>query len=147
MLGVARTSAKSKEMIAVFEALSPQTGITSVMSPDDGKTWGKRRVIYKSTVSKATQNAPQVVRVGSTLVASFHTNEDDVSQSDGDRTTKVVFSSDQGATWNHKMTVHKKCVLAGMTVIDENNFLVFCGSLWNVDGTPKTSYSQRISLA
>ncbi|KAH8895854.1 neuraminidase, partial [Thozetella sp. PMI_491] len=99
MLGVVRTGGSN--LLAVFESLRPDTGITSVTSSDDGKTWGNRRTVYKSSVAGVQHSAPQVAIVNGKLVASFQINEDNLSRVD----VKVVTSTNGGASWGEKTTV------------------------------------------
>lgn len=146
MLGVARTSPGSSKLIAVFESLAPETGITSVTSSDDGKTWGNRRVVYKSSVAGSRQQAPQVVLVGTTLVASFQTNEDNPNADTNIPYTKIIASTDQGASWHGKITVHEKCEWAGEVVLDQKNLLVLC-NVDNSDVAKEISYSHHISVS
>ncbi|KAH8696244.1 Sialidase [Talaromyces proteolyticus] len=125
MLGAARLAEGSESMIAVFESLGPNTGITSVTSDDDGKIWNKPRgKVYASNEGKITEAAPQVVLVGKTLVASFSTKEDNFDSEHFD--VKVVTSKDGGKTWGEKTTVHKECHWAGEVTVDDNSLLVLC---------------------
>lgn len=79
MLGVAAfPDPHGKELIAVFESL-PVDGtfsIHAISSPDDGKTWGDRRLVYKAAGERNNAGAPQVVNVGGVLCVSFMTDED-----------------------------------------------------------------------
>jgi hypothetical protein len=146
MLGVARTAPGSSELIAVFESLAPETGITSVTSPDDGKTWGNRQIVYRSSVAGSRQQAPQVVLVGRTLVTSFQTNEDNPDTDTNIPFTKVIASTDQAASWHEKITVHEKCEWAGLVGFDEKNLLVLC-NVDNSDVTKEVSYSHHVSIS
>jgi hypothetical protein len=146
MLGVARTSSGSSELIAVFESLAPETGITSVTSLDDGNTWGSRRIVYKSSVAGARQQAPQVVLVGTTLVTSFQTNEDNPNADTNIPFTKIIESTDRGITWHEKLTIHKNCEWAGEVVIDQKNLLVLC-NVENSVTAKEVSYSHHVSLS
>ncbi|KAH8901402.1 neuraminidase, partial [Thozetella sp. PMI_491] len=138
MIGQVRLERGSKEMIVVFESLSPNTGIRSIRSKDDGNTWIEdRRVVYKSA-EPATEAAPQVVRVDKTLVASFSTWEDDRDAKLPN--VKIVTSTDSGITWGQKTLVHKNCHWAGEVVIDNGSLLVLCEN----NGT---AISQRISIS
>ncbi len=120
MLGVVRTGGSN--LLAVFESLSPDTGITSVTSSDDGNTWGNRRTVYRSSVAGATHGAPQVAIISNKLVASFQINEDSPSRID----VKVVTSTDGGASWGEKTTVLNACVWAGSVTVDNSHVLVMC---------------------
>ncbi|KAF2228901.1 glycoside hydrolase family 93 protein [Viridothelium virens] len=103
MLGV--TTVSGSNLIAVFETETNggQFTIGSVTSPDDGNTWGNRQTVYTPTSANANANAPQVINVGGTLVASFQTNEDEPGNDDG-TDAKVLTSGDGGATWGNKLT-------------------------------------------
>lgn len=125
MLGVARLAPDSEKLIAVFESLGPNTGITSITSPDDGETWSTERgSVYRDAGDNPRDAAPQVVLVGKTLVASFSTWEDhpDFAQP----SVKVVTSTDGGVTWGEKTLVQEACHWAGEVVIDESSLLVMC---------------------
>ncbi|KAH8429754.1 sialidase family protein [Aspergillus melleus] len=142
MVGVARVAPGSKKLIAVFESLWDNTGITSVTSDDDGKTWGNRRLVYKGTNGPPSEAAPQIVRVGEkTLVVSFSTWEDDREAGDSKPpNVKVVVSTDGGASWGQKTLVHKNCHWAGEVAVDGNSLLVMC------DYDDGTSVSTRVSI-
>ncbi|CAI6088134.1 unnamed protein product [Clonostachys chloroleuca] len=122
MLGVVRTGGSN--LIAVFETMAPDIGIHSVTSSDDGATWGNRRLVYRSSVSGATHGAPQVALVGSKLVTSFQTNEDNVGASSF--AIKVVTSTNGGASWGEKTTVLNSCEWAGMATVDNGHVVVVC---------------------
>lgn len=128
MPGVARLGSGSKDLIAVFESLNPDTGIYSVVSSDDGLTWGNTRLVYRSPVEGAGQAAPQVTYVGDVLVASFQTNEDTLSTATTDWGVKTVISFDQGATWTDKTTVLQDCNWAGVFTVSDDSLLVLCGA-------------------
>ncbi|QKX58461.1 uncharacterized protein TRUGW13939_05585 [Talaromyces rugulosus] len=130
MLGVARLAPGSENLIAVFESLMPNTGITSITSSDDGKTWNPERgTVYES--SKPSEAAPQVVLVGETLVTSFATYEDDPSGAQAN--VKVVTSTDGGVNWGQKTLVQEDCFWAGSVVIDDSSLLVMCQHQSNSD--------------
>ncbi|OJJ33539.1 hypothetical protein ASPWEDRAFT_43573 [Aspergillus wentii DTO 134E9] len=143
MLGVARLAPDSEKMIAVFESLTPNTGITSITSSDDGKTWSNdRKIVYKGTNGPPSESAPQVVRIGKTLVASFSTWEDDREAGKSKPpNVKIVTSRDQGATWGEKTLIHKNCHWAGEVAIDDTSLLVMC------DYNNGTAIAQRVSIA
>ncbi|KAH8689386.1 Sialidase [Talaromyces proteolyticus] len=103
MLGV--TPVSGSNLIAVFESV-PAGGnfaIHSVTSSDGGKTWGNRQTVYAPPNGFNAQ-APQVVNVGGTLVASFQTDEDLSSSDQQNEAGKIVTSGDGGATWGNKLT-------------------------------------------
>ncbi|KAA8641950.1 hypothetical protein EYZ11_010231 [Aspergillus tanneri] len=143
MLGVTRLAPNSKKMIAVFESLTPNTGITSITSSDDGKSWSRdRRTVYKGTNGPPSESAPQVVRVGKTLVASFSTWEDDRKAGKSKPpNVKIVTSTDGGATWGQKTLVHKNCHWAGEVAIDDKSLLVLC------DYNNGAAIAQRVSIS
>jgi hypothetical protein len=131
MLGVARLAPGSENLIAVFESLMPNTGITSITSSDDGKTWStKRGTVYESS-GQPSEAAPQVVLVGETLVASFATYEDDPDAAQAN--VKVVTSTDGGVNWGQKTLVQEDCFWAGSVVIDDSSLLVMCEQQDNSD--------------
>ena len=140
MIGVAHTSANSKTKVAIFEtgnsALGQPFSVWTVRTEDDGATWGpERTVVYKPDGHNA--GAPQIIRVGQKLVASFGTDEDGGVWPGG--AIKVMISSDQGKTWVDKTTVHEPSAYwAGLVALDDNNFLV----LYETGGT---SYAQKMS--
>lgn len=141
MLGVARISAGSAGKIAIFETGNPGVGqpfnVKTVRTEDDGATWSSQRtVVYQPDGYNA--GAPQIIRVGNRLVASFGTNEDGGVWPGG--AIKVMVSSDQGKTWAGKTTVHEASAYwAGLLALDEKSFLV----LYEYAGT---SYAQKMTL-
>jgi hypothetical protein len=128
MLGVARLGAGSSSLIAVFESLSPDSGIHAITSTDDGSTWGNRRVVYASAIAGADQGAPQVAYINGQIVVSFQTNEDDLTTVTGDWDVKAIVSTDSGATWSQKTRVLDSCNWAGELTVDNLHLLVLCGS-------------------
>ncbi|KAF3032905.1 hypothetical protein E8E12_001979 [Didymella heteroderae] len=141
MLGVAHTSANSKSKVAIFETSDAANGqpfsVWTVRTDDDGMTWSSgRRVVYQPQGHNA--GAPQIIRVGEKLVASFGTDEDGGVWPGG--AIKVMVSSDQGVTWADKTTVHEASAYwAGLVALDDTSFLV----LYEFSGT---SYAQRMSF-
>lgn len=109
MTGV--TTVSGTTLMAVFE--SETNGlftVDSISSSDDGKTWGKRKIIYTPDSPNTSAGAPQIVNVGGTLCVSFMTNEDSQlsAPSDGyttDTAAKLITSGDGGSTWGNKITV------------------------------------------
>ena len=120
MLGV--TSVSGSNLVAVFET---ETGggtfhVSSVTSSDDGKTWGNRQVVYAPSNAGTNAQAPQVINVGGTLVASFMSDED----SPGNPAAKVVTSGDGGATWGNKLTFSDAVShWPGLLTLDGSSFL------------------------
>jgi Neuraminidase (sialidase) len=118
MLGIASTGGSG--LIAVFETNTNggPFSIHSVSSNDDGKTWGNRRDVY--IASRGQAQAPQVINVGGTLVASFQSDED----SPGSPAAKVVTSTNGGATWGNKLTFSPATSQwAGLIGLDNSAFL------------------------
>ena len=75
-------------------------------SADDGTTWGNRRLVYAPSAANSNAGAPQVVFVGSTLVASFMTDEDSANGVwPAGAAMKVVTSTNGGASWGSKTTL------------------------------------------
>ncbi|KAH7106156.1 Sialidase [Auriculariales sp. MPI-PUGE-AT-0066] len=105
MIGV--TNYGGKNLIAVFETtLNGRFQVWSVTSADDGATWGNRRIVYAPTAANSNAGAPQVVIVGSTLVASFMTDEDSPNGNwPASAAMKIVTSTNQGASWGNKATI------------------------------------------
>lgn len=108
MVGVA-TCGAGQPLVAVFETI-PAGGhfsVFSVRSTDDGATWSGRRQVYAPTGTNNNAGAPQIICVGgTTLVASFMTDEDTSAHAwPNQASTKIVTSNDGGLTWGHKTTV------------------------------------------
>jgi hypothetical protein len=141
MIGVAHTSADSKTKVAIFETGNPSQGqpfsVWTVRTENDGATWNpKRTLVYQPAGHNA--GAPQIIRVGKKLVASFGTDEDGGVWPGG--AIKVMVSSDQGKTWADKTTVQKASAYwAGLLALDDESFLV----LYETGGT---SYSQKMQF-
>ncbi|KAF2998208.1 hypothetical protein E8E13_004960 [Curvularia kusanoi] len=141
MLGVARTSANSRSKVAIFETGNPGLGtpfsVWTVRTEDDGASWStSRTAVYQPAGHNA--GAPQIIRVGDKLVASFGTDEDGGVWPGG--AIKIMVSSDQGRTWADKTTVHAASAFwAGLLALDDRSFLV----LYEFGGT---SYAQKMSF-
>ena len=141
MIGVARTSANSASKVAIFETGNPGLGnpfsVWTVRSGNDGASWSSERtVVYQPKGHNA--GAPQIIRVGDKLVASFGTDEDGGVWPGG--AIKVMVSADQGKTWADKTTVHEASVYwGGLLALDEKSFLV----LFGFGGT---SYAQKMTF-
>lgn len=141
MIGVAHTSPDSKTKIAIFETGDPGLGqpfsVWTVRTEDDGATWGpERTVVYQPDGHNA--GAPQIIRVGERLVASFGTDEDGGIWPGG--AIKLLVSSDQGKSWTDKTTVHEASAYwAGLVALDDSSFLV----LYETGGT---SYAQKMQF-
>jgi hypothetical protein len=140
MIGVVSIADNSPDKVAIFESgdvnISPtHFTVWSVRSTDDGKTWGSQRYpIFTPSTSQA--GAPQIIRVGTRLVASFGTNE-----SGGDwpvGAMAVMISSDGGYTWGDKTIVRDEPAMwSSMITLDDTSFL----ALYESGGT---SFSQRM---
>jgi hypothetical protein len=142
MLGVARTPKEdSPSKVAIFETGNPALGhpfsVWTVRTEDDGKTWSSERTpVYQPTGHNA--GAPQIIRVGAKLIASFGTNEEGGDWPAG--AIKVMASSDGGKTWDNKTTVvEQPAFWAGLLALDDSSFLV----LYERGGT---SYAQRMEI-
>lgn len=141
MLGVSYIAASSKAKIAIFETGNPGIGqpfnVKTVRTEDDGVTWSaERTVVYQPDGYNA--GAPQIIRVGDKLVASFGTDEDGGVWPGG--AIKIMVSSDEGKTWADKTTIHEATAYwAGLLALDEERFLV----LYEYAGT---SYTQKMTL-
>lgn len=141
MLGVAHTAVDSNTKVAIFETGNPGLGtpfsVWTVRTADDGATWStERTVVYQPEGYNA--GAPQIIRVGGNLVASFGTDEDGGVWPGG--AIKIMVSGDRGKTWADKTTVHEASAYwAGLVALDEQSFLV----LYEFQGT---SYAQKMSF-
>ena len=98
-----------------------------VRSADDGATWGNRRLVYAPSAANANAGAPQVISVGSTLVASFMTDEDSPNgQWPAGAAMKVVTSTNGGASWGGKTTIFSSSPNSywpGLLSLDTGSFL------------------------
>ncbi|MCJ1443640.1 MAG: hypothetical protein MMC23_004139 [Stictis urceolatum] len=120
MLGVATVSGST--ILAVFETETNggQFTIGSVLSNDDGATWGTRRSVYVPAPG-ARANAPQLVNVGGTLVVSFQTDEDTPG---GDFAGKVLTSDDGGGSWGKKLTFSAESSMwPGLIELDDSTLI------------------------
>ncbi|KAF2110855.1 glycoside hydrolase family 93 protein [Lophiotrema nucula] len=123
MLGVTRISANSQSKLAIFESgVNGRFTLHTVRSDNDGTDWSSTRsLVYGSAGHNA--GAPQIIRVGTKLVASFGTDEDGGVWPEG--SIKLLVSTDQGTSWNYKTTVHGvPGYWAGLTELDDSSFLV-----------------------
>jgi hypothetical protein len=142
MLGVAHTLKEDgPSKVAIFETGNPALGhpfsVWTVRTEDDGKTWSSERTpVYQPTGHNA--GAPQIIRVGTKLIASFGTDEEGGDWPAG--AIKVMASSDEGKTWDDKTTVvEQPAFWAGLLALDNSSFLV----LYERGGT---SYAQRMEI-
>ena len=127
MTGV--TAINGNTLLAVFE--TETTGlfsIASITSTDDGKTWGNRKTIYTPSSPNTSAGAPQIITVGSNLVVSFQTNEDDPAPGGdyvGNTAAKLITSTNGGASWGNKITVGKAIShWPGLQALDATGFLM-----------------------
>jgi photosystem II stability/assembly factor-like uncharacterized protein len=138
MLGVARIAENSPTKLAIFESGAPGFTVHTVRSEDDGVSWGDRSLVYATADTSKNAGAPQIIRVGSKLVASFGTNEDGGVWPTG--ALVVMVSSDGGKSWADKTTVHATPALwSGLLALDDNSFL----ALYESGGT---SYAQKLTF-
>ncbi|KAF2249695.1 glycoside hydrolase family 93 protein [Trematosphaeria pertusa] len=138
MLGVARTAANSASKVAIFESGDANGHFTvhTMRTADDDASWDSRGLVYENETASA--GAPQIIRVGSRMVASFGTNEDGGVWPQG--AMKVMVSTDQGKTWASKTTVHVlPAMWAGLLALDDKSFL----ALYETGGT---SYAQKMTF-
>ncbi len=125
MSSVVTTSGNT--LICVFEVLiNGLFTLWSVTSPDNGGSWGDRKLVYTPTGANNNAGSPQVANVGGTLVVSFMTDEDSQLHAwPSGANTKLVTSGDGGKTWGNKMTVgQQQTNWPGLFVIDDNSLLV-----------------------
>ena len=126
MIGIANFGGEN--LLAIFETtVNGKFQVWSVTSPDDGKTWGNRRIVYVPSTPNANAGAPQVISVGNTLVASFMTDEDaPLGDWPKGAAMKIVTSQDGGATWTQLTTVTgtaPNSYWPGLLAMDDNSFL------------------------
>ncbi|KAK3347233.1 glycoside hydrolase family 93 protein [Lasiosphaeria hispida] len=146
MVGVAEDGRGG--LICVFE--TTEDGVFSVnraVSPDDGYTWGERARVYTAAGGK-NAGAPQVYKVGGTLVTSFMTNEGvGTPQLDGGQ-MKVVTSVNGGQTWSSggagsavaaTVAADVGAHWPGLYAIDQSHFL----ALYSMDGIGAVSQLYR----
>lgn len=139
MLGVAHTAEGSQTKVAIFESgVGPHFDVWTVLTKDDGKTWEPTRYsVYGGANFNA--GAPQIIRVGNKLVASFETNESGGTWPTG--AMAVMVSTNGGTSWGNKVIVHAAPAMwPGMVALDDTSFL----ALYESGGT---SYAQRMKFA
>ncbi|CAD6504203.1 BgTH12-05937 [Blumeria graminis f. sp. triticale] len=145
MIGVAEMGGNN--LLGVFET-NDNSGpfrLDTVSSADGGATWSDRKTLYAAPEGK-NAGAPQIARVGQTLVVSFMTNEDDPNAKLGTNwvdfaDAKLLTSTDNGANWVKSTVFKAPAFWPGLTVLqDEKTFLYMAGS----EGVVK---SQTIGLA
>ncbi|KAF2634370.1 neuraminidase [Massarina eburnea CBS 473.64] len=139
MIGVAPIADRSATKVAIFESgdinVSPtHFTVWVVRTTDDGNTWGSTR--YPVYTPSTQAGAPQIIRVGTKLVASFGTNESGGDWPEG--AMAVMVSNDGGLTWADKTIVHANPAMwAGMIALDDTSFL----ALYE---TGRTCYAQKM---
>ncbi|KAK3395097.1 glycoside hydrolase family 93 protein [Podospora didyma] len=150
MTGVAEIDAQGN-LICVFETTeSGHFSINSVISHDDGYSWGSRARVYTAADNK-NAGAPQVINVSGGLVASFMTNEaaPSLPEVDGGQ-MKVVTSIDGGRNWSSfgagcsvaaMVTADTGAHWPGLYALDGNRFL----ALYSRDGLGAVSQLYRLS--
>jgi hypothetical protein len=98
--------------------------IDCVFSSNDGATWTGRQRLFTPS---ASAGAPQVVKLGDTLVTSFQTYDGVPSGSQPNM--EVVTSSDNGNTWNvdpGNITA-TGIMWPGLLAVDNSSFLALAG--------------------
>ncbi|KXN84070.1 hypothetical protein AN958_00485 [Leucoagaricus sp. SymC.cos] len=103
------TNGQAKVM-CVFETTEGlgRFNVKSVVSNDDGNTWGERAQVYIATGDNNNAGAPQIIATtGGALVVSFMTDEDtSLHQWVNGADMKIVTSDFIGpANWGHKVNV------------------------------------------
>lgn len=138
MLGVARVEENSPTKVAIFESgVNGRFTVHTVRSTNDGASWEPQRYTV-ADVPGSSAGAPQIIRVGKTLVASYGTNEKGGEWPQGAMALKV--SRDGGKNWTDEMVVHElPAMWAGMIALDDTTFL----ALYETRGT---SYAQKMRL-
>lgn len=99
-------------------------------------TWDEssRSILYDPSGSASTAQAPSVINVSGTLVASFMTNEDTPSDADGDAdggTFKVVTASASASklVWADKTSISTEAHWPGLYALGgSSDFLALYGS-------------------
>lgn len=91
-----------------------------------------RSILYDPQSTTSTAQAPAIINVGGTLVASFMTNEDTPSDTDGDAdggSFKIVTSSASSSdiVWGNKATISTEAHWPGLHDVDNGNFLALYG--------------------
>lgn len=106
-----------------------------MLSFDDGMTWDEsaRSILYDPADSVSTAQAPSIINVGGVLVASFMTNEDTPSDTDGDAdggTFKIVTSQavSSGLAWAHETSISTGAHWPGLHALDGSTFLALYGA-------------------
>ncbi|KAI1001893.1 hypothetical protein K3495_g6314 [Podosphaera aphanis] len=131
MVGIAELGGSN--LMAIFE--TNENGgpfsLSTVSSSDNGNTWGNRKSIYVAEASK-NAGAPQIVKVGKSLVVSFMTNEDYPINPNANwienADAKLLVSNDDGATWTKSTVFKAPAFWPGlMPLRDQGSFLYLAG--------------------
>ncbi|PVH98003.1 glycoside hydrolase family 93 protein [Periconia macrospinosa] len=140
MIAVAPLADRSPTKVAIFESgdtsKNPtEFSVITVRTNDDGATWEPTRIpVY--TPSGFSAGAPQIIRVGNRLVASFGSNELGGTWPEG--ALQVMVSYDGGLTWSDRTTVKERPAMwSGMIHVDDDSFL----ALYESNGT---CYAQKM---
>ncbi|KAF2737431.1 glycoside hydrolase family 93 protein [Polyplosphaeria fusca] len=138
MLGVARIAPNSPTEIAIFEAgLNGLFTVNTIRSSNDGTNWTRDpNPVY--AVSGKSAGAPQIIRVGNRLVASFGTNEGGGAWPE-DGAINLLVSRDNGQSWGDKTFIDQPAHWAGLLALDDTSFLV----LYDKN---RICYSQRMTF-
>ncbi|KAJ3088902.1 hypothetical protein HK100_007919 [Physocladia obscura] len=143
MMGVVELARASGHLVAVFESVvdngdgvhfDDRFSLYTVESLDDGRSWANRRQIYEPSLLSSADNtlylrnagAPQIIKVGSTLVVSFMTDEDRFEGVwHANAVVKIITSDDYGKTWSKSLLIaEKSAAWAGLLALDTHSFLV-----------------------
>ncbi|RDX56566.1 glycoside hydrolase family 93 protein [Lentinus brumalis] len=113
MPGCANFNDGANKLMCVFETTEGRSGgtfsVKSVVSTDEGATWGQRSPVYAPSAANANAGAPQLVATtDNNLVVSFMTDED--SSTHNWPNQNVAFKIVTGGpvatgSWGHKTTV------------------------------------------
>jgi hypothetical protein len=98
--------------------------VHSMLSSDDGLTWGSRAEVYNPTGNREA-GAPQVANVGGTAVAIFMSNEAGTFSGVDGGELKVRTSTDRGASWSAAVVASGLGThWPGIHVLNDNEFLL-----------------------
>ncbi|KAK0302768.1 hypothetical protein LTR29_017130 [Friedmanniomyces endolithicus] len=143
--------------ISLFSS-APYAGFSvhSVTSPDDGTTWGNRRLVFKPSTAKHRAGAPHLIKVGDTIVVSFMNSEhvpihdDDCAVGYGATAVTILTSGDGGKSWGNQYDVFSsKANQAGIVALnetDQDSFLVMTSLRSQEALDVGRLYSQKVVL-
>ena len=106
MLGVVNTGGSN--LIAIFETTEDPNYIfvvDSVMSPDNGSTWGNRSRVFTPSVGGKSAGSPQIAQVGDTTVVSFVNSENAATDGYNGTAATILTSANGGRSWGDKYYV------------------------------------------